>query len=156
MADPGQSDERRRVPRFALRVEARLRERGATIRVPVRVIDISPFGCRIEHGGGQTMQDTAWLYLDKLDGIYARIVWHRGIFAGLEFETPLHEAVIDTLLGDEQRAGEPSVAELHSLAQRSHNMAIRAGGAPVSRDLRALAHDCAVSALDRVTKTDLN
>lgn len=129
-----------------------MRERGTTIRVPVRVIDISPYGCRIEHGGGQTMQSTVWLYLDRLDGLYARVVWHRDIFAGLEFETPLHEAVIDRLLSDERCDSEPTVAELNSLAQRSHNTAIRAGGMPVSRDLKKLAHDCAVSALDQLTK----
>lgn len=150
MADLGQSGERRRAQRFALQVEASLRERGHTIRVPVRVIDISSYGCRIEHGGGQTMQSTVWLYLDKLDGQYARVVWNRDIFAGLEFETPLHEAVIDALL-----CAEPTAAELHAIAERSHNCAVRAGRAAVSRELRGLALDCAESALDRMHKPGL-
>jgi len=153
MTFPGPSGERRRAPRFALRLGASLRERGGTIRIPVRVIDISPYGCRIEHSGAQSLQSTVWLYLDKLDGLYARVAWHRDIFAGLEFETPLHEAVIDTLLSADRESGGPTAAELQIIAEQSHNCAKRAGLAPVSRELRALAQDCAISALDRLRRS---
>lgn len=149
MAFPGSSGERRRAPRFALALQATLRERGGTARIFARVIDISPYGCRIEHFGGKSLQSTVWLYLESLDAQYAQVVWNRDNFAGLEFETPLHEAVLDQLLG----AGEPTVTELHDIARRSHYCAVHAGQTPVSKELRELAHDCAVSALERLSKT---
>lgn len=152
MTFPGSSGERRRAPRFALRLQATLRERGDNAHILVRVIDISPYGCRIEHLGGKSLQSTVWLYLDKLDARYARVVWNRDNFAGLEFEAPLHEAVLDSLLGAYRETAEPTAAELHDIAKRSHYCAVHAGEAPVSKELRELAHDCAVSALERLSK----
>lgn len=152
MTFPEASGERRRAPRFALGLQAYLRERGEKSRVFVRVIDISPYGCRIEHLGGRSLQPTVWLHLAKLDGIYARVVWNRDNFAGLGFETPLHEAVLDSLLGADRSVTEPTASELHDIAKRSHSSAMNAQQSSVSKELRDLAYDCAQSALERLSK----
>jgi len=152
MSFPGSEGERRRAPRFALGLRANLRERGDNAHILVRVIDISPQGCRIEHLGGKSLQSTVWVYLDKLDARCARVVWNRDNFAGLEFETPLHEAVLDSLLGAARAMGEATASELHDIAKRSHSCAVKAREAPVSKELRELAHDCAVSALERLSR----
>lgn len=149
MTLPGPSGERRRAPRFALGVQATLRERGGNGHIRARVIDISPYGCRIEHSGGKSLQPTVWLYLDRLDARCARVVWNRDNFAGLEFEAPLHEAVLDSLLGAHR--SEATAAELHDIAKRSHSSAVHARQTPESKELRELAHDCAVSALERLS-----
>lgn len=105
MSLPDNQIERRRVPRIAFKVRAFLRERGGH-RFPIRVIDISTHGCRIELNCVQHLSANPWLYLDTLDAKSVRVAWNRDTFAGLEFDTPLHEAVLERLLNnkiDEER-----------------------------------------------------
>jgi len=93
-----------------------------------------------------------WLYLASLDARYARVVWYRDTFAGLEFEAPLHEAVLDNLLKDRCNETGPTVEELRDIARRSRSSAVRAGGAPISKELKELSRDCAISALTQRLK----
>jgi hypothetical protein len=141
--------ERRRVPRFAFQVRAALRQQGDH-RFAIRVIDISTHGCRIELLCGQKLAPTGWLYLENLAAQPMRVVWSRDTFAGLEFDTPLHEAVLDALLASKQGVAEPTMAELYDIALRSKGGAERAAPAPVSAELSSLARDCAAAALDRL------
>jgi len=79
-----------------------------------------------------------------------RVVWSRDAFAGLEFDTPLHDATLDALLSGSQGAAEPTMAELYDLALRSKGEAERAAPSPVSAELSSLARDCAAAALHRL------
>jgi hypothetical protein len=141
--------ERRRVPRIAFQVHAALREPGNQ-RFPIRVIDISTHGCRIELSCAQELASNVWLYLNNLDAQSMRVAWNRDTFAGLEFDTPLHEAVLDALLDAEQDVAEPTTAELYGLALRSQDGADRAAPAPVAYELKSLARACASAALERL------
>mgnify|MGYP001562908517 CR=1 FL=1 len=141
--------ERRRVPRFAFQVRAALGQHRDH-RFAVRVIDISTHGCRIELLCGQKLERNGSLYLENLTPQPMRIVWSRDTFAGLEFDTPLHETVLDSLLATKQGAPEPTMAELYDIALRSKGGAERAAPAPVSAELDSLARACAAAALDRL------
>src|SRR5678816_3021690 len=94
---PEGQDERRRVPRTALRLNATIREPGRS-RVGVRLIDISTRGCRIE--ATCTLSPDTWLLLSigGLETQYCRVVWHCHEFAGLEFGSALAEPVLERLL----------------------------------------------------------
>ncbi len=93
------------------------------------------------------MPERLWLYLDTLDAQYVRVAWHRDTFAGLEFETPLHAAILDALLDERRGGGAPTIRELYDIARRSNDSAERAGNAPVSATLKELARDCAMTVL---------
>jgi hypothetical protein len=114
------------------------------------VIDISTHGCRIELLCAQKLASTGWLYLENLAAQPMRVVWNRDTFAGLEFDTPLHEVVLDALLASKQDVGEPTMAELYDIALRSKSGAERAAPAAVSNELNSLALDCAAAALERL------
>ena len=141
--------ERRRVPRIAFQVQAFLRQNGAH-RIPIRVIDISTHGCRIELPSAQRLSPSAWLYLGRLAAQPSRVVWNRDTFAGLEFDTPLHEAVLDSLLKAETELAEPITAKLYDIALRSKSGAERAAPSPVAKELESLARDCASATLERL------
>lgn len=149
MATQQNPEERRRSPRFALKMHAFLRESGK-VRVPIRIVDISPYGCRIELPGVQSLSANVWLYLSTLDAQYVRVACCLDAFAGLEFENPLHEAVLDNLLNAESDTEEPSMVELYDIARRSHQCAARARKTPAARELEELAQDCATVVLNQL------
>jgi hypothetical protein len=141
--------ERRRVPRFAFQVRAALRQHGDH-RFHIRMIDISTHGCRIELLCGQKLSPTVWLYLENLAAQPMRVAWSRDTFAGLEFDTPLHDAVLDALLAASNDLAGPTMAELYDIALRSKSGADRAALAPESMQLSSLSRDCAAAALERL------
>lgn len=147
--------ERRRVQRFAFQVRATLRQQGDH-RFAIRVIDISTHGCRIELLCAQKLASMGWLYLENLAALPMRVAWSRDAFAGLEFDTPLHEAVLDALLASKHGVAEPTMAELYDIALRSKGGAERSAPAPVSAELKNLARDCAAAALDRLMNHKIN
>ena len=140
----GQPD-RRRAPRAGLRLSATMREPGRG-RAGVRVIDISTHGCRIEATTGASAETWLWLSIAGLETQYCRVVWHCHEFAGLEFATPLAEAVLDRLLQGQQQLSESSVKELRDIASRTHRLATKQGDADTGT-LAELSTKCAVEAV---------
>lgn len=114
--------ERRRVERSALRLDASIREPGRG-RVSVRLIDISTHGCRIEATSGPNPDSWVLLSIAGLETQYCRVVWNCQEFAGLEFETPLAEAVLDRLVSDQKQLSEKMISEMRSIATRTHRLA---------------------------------
>ena len=114
--------ERRRVERSALRLDASIREPGRG-RVAVRVIDISTPGCRIEATSGPNPDSWVLLSIAGLETQYCRVVWNCQEFAGLEFETPLSEPVLERLLSDQTQLSEKTISEMRSIATRTHRLA---------------------------------
>ncbi len=149
MADPaaltdGQLD-RRRAPRAGLRLSATIREPGRS-RVGVRVIDISTHGCRIEATSGPSADSWVLLSIAGLETQYCRIVWRAHEFAGLEFATPLNEAVYERLLQDQSQLSEKAIGELRDIANRTHRLASVESNKD-SETLVALSSKCAVDAV---------
>lgn len=140
----GQPD-RRRAPRAALRLSATIREPGRS-RVGVRVIDVSTHGCRIEAVSGASPDAWVLLSIAGLETQYCRVVWQAHEFVGLEFATPLAEAVLDSLLRDQKQLSETTISELRDIANRTHRLAtIQPTGD--RQTLADLSHKCAVDAV---------
>ena len=136
--------ERRRAPRTALRLDASVREPGRS-RVAARLIDISVRGCRIEVTPGVSADSWLLLTIAGLETQYCRVVWCCHEFAGVEFATPLAEAVLDRLLHDQKALPEAAIGELRSIATRAHNLSMRE--ADDRRTLSEISRQCAVEAV---------
>ena len=139
-------DERRRAPRAALRLSATIREPGRS-RVGVRIIDMSTHGCRIEASSGAPAEAWVLLSVAGLESQYCRIVWRAHEFAGLEFASPIAEAVLDRLLKDQEQLTESTVSELRSIANRTHRLATVESHGADSETLVELSKKCAVDAV---------
>ena len=92
------SEKRARISsRFAITADVSLRRRGMA-NYGVRVVDLSPEGCKVElverPRGGERMT----IKFDGLEGMDAEVCWVQGFQAGLRFERPIHPAVFDLLL----------------------------------------------------------
>jgi hypothetical protein len=120
-ADKGK-DDRRRVERIGLRLDASIREPGRG-RVSVRLIDISTHGCKIEATSGPNPDSWVLLSITGLETQYCRVVWNCQEFAGLEFESPLAEQVYEKLLSDQQQLSERVISDMRSIATRTHRLA---------------------------------
>ena len=81
-----------------------------------------------------------------LETQYCRVVWHCDEFVGLEFETPLAEAVLDRLLQDHEGMSEAAIQELRDIAARTHRLAASQPDAEIQR-LAELSNRCAVEAV---------
>lgn len=138
--------DRRRAPRAALRLSATIREPGRS-RVGVRIIDMSTHGCRIEASSGAPAEAWVLLSVAGLESQYCRIVWRAHEFAGLEFASPIAEAVLDRLLQDQQQLSASTVSELRSLANRTHRLATTESPGEDSSTLVELSQKCAVDAV---------
>jgi hypothetical protein len=146
MAQPAQShEERRRVLRLALRLNATMRD-GTRSRVKVRVIDMSVQGCRIECSA--TIEDDSWVWLSiaGLENQFCRVAWHCQEFIGLEFEKPLSDAVFDRLLAEQGQLPETAINELRQIAGRTHWLARQADEQDIAI-LAELSRKCAVNAV---------
>lgn len=142
---PDSEPERRRAPRAALRLSATIREPGRS-RVGVRVIDISTHGCRIDATSGAPAEAWVLLSIAGLESQYCRIVWRAHEFAGLEFASPIAEAVLDRLLQDQKQQSETTISELRAIANRTHRLATAESNGD-SETLVDLSHKCAVDAV---------
>ena len=65
---------------------------------------------------------------------------------GLEFETPLAEAVLDRLLQDHQQLPEAAIRELRDIAVRTHRLAASQPDADIQL-LAELSNRCAIEAV---------
>lgn len=146
--DKGQPD-RRRAGRTALRLTATMRD-GTRSRSQVRILDMSTHGCRVQ--SPFVVADNSWLWLSiaGLEAQHSRVVWHCEEFVGLEFETPLSQAVFDRLLADQKQLPESAIKELLNIATRTHWLARQASDAniPILAELsRKCAEDAVVEGL---------
>ena len=140
-----QQPDRRRVERIALRLTATMRD-GTRSRVKVRVIDMSPRGCRIECTTQVDDDSWIWLSIAGLETQFCRVVWHCQEFVGLEFEKPLSDAVFERLLADQQALPEAAIKDLRSIASRTHWLARKAEDSDIAI-LAELSRRCAVDAV---------
>jgi hypothetical protein len=141
---PNGQPERRRVPRTALRLNATIREPGRS-RMGARVIDISTRGCRIETTSVAAADTWLMLSIAGLETQYCRVAWRCHEFAGIEFATPLAEAVLERLLSDQQDLSEVAISDLRSIATRAHNLSVQE--ADDRQTLTELSRKCAVDAV---------
>ncbi|HEU0285365.1 MAG TPA: PilZ domain-containing protein [Sphingomicrobium sp.] len=137
--------DRRRSNRAALRLSATMREAGRG-RIGVRVIDMSTHGCRVETTSAISAETWIWLSIAGLETQYCRVVWRHQEFAGLEFATPLADAVFDRLLQDQNQLSENTISELRDIANRTHRLAAKEDGAD-KESLVELSKKCAVEAV---------
>lgn len=91
-AAPGR--ESRSALRKAVKLKARLRDRGAT-RFDITVLDLSLAGFRAETAYRLNPGQLVWISLPGLAGIEAIVAWQERQFVGCQFSTPLHAAVFD-------------------------------------------------------------
>lgn len=134
--------ENRRARRFVTSLPTFLRASGRP-RAPVRIVDLSTHGCRIDEAWGLILDRTVWLTLGHLQACEARVVWTHYSFAGLEFAVPLNQAVLDDLLAG---AGSPPEAVLAETSRRCASLAAGAFREDTAAQLLRLADDCRIEA----------
>src|ERR1044072_791911 len=122
---PIQQPERRRSARTALHLNATMRD--GSRKTDARVIDISTHGCRIACSTVVADDSWVWLNLPGLEGQRGRVAWHCEEFIGLEFETPLNDAVFERLVEQHRQIPEAEIKELRSIASRTPWLARQAG-----------------------------
>jgi hypothetical protein len=86
------------------------------------------------------------LSIAGLESQYCRIVWRAHEFAGLEFASPIAEAVLDRLLQDQKQLSESTISELRAIANRTHRLATAESNRD-SETLVDLSQKCAVDAV---------
>lgn len=117
--------ERRRATRIALHLGATMRD--GSRKAPAKVLDMSTHGCRIECSTVVAADSFVWLGIDGLQNQRARVAWHCEEFIGLEFETPLSEAVFERLLQSQPQLPDKAIRDLRSIASRTQWLARQAG-----------------------------
>ena len=145
MAQAAKVEDRRKVERLALRLNATMRD-GTKSRVRARVIDMSTHGCRIECTTQVDDDSWVWLSIASLETQFCRVVWHCQEFIGLEFERPLSDAVFEKLLADQDRLPDTAIKELRDIATRTHWLARQAEDRDIGI-LADLSRKCAVDAV---------
>ena len=95
MLERGLADDRRRFMRHPVNFGAGLAPSNDRPAAAVTVVDLSTHGCGIEVSGHCEPGSRVWLKLPGLESWPSRIVWADGSRAGLSFDRPLHEAVVD-------------------------------------------------------------
>jgi hypothetical protein len=145
MADTAQiQPERRRAARAALHLSATMRD--GSRKAPARVIDMSTHGCRIACSTVVADGSRVWLALAGLENQHCRVAWHCEEFIGLEFETPLSEAVYERLLQGQRQLSDKEIKELRGIAGRTNWLARKAGDADIAI-LAEISRQCAVNAV---------
>jgi hypothetical protein len=133
--------ERRARSRLAVHLEASLRQRGSS-RSPVRILDLSTHGCRLELITSVGSESCVWLYLPGLSAQFCRVAWSHDSFAGLQFSAPLHQSVVDQLIVANRLLDPAEITQLRSIAIRCHLLAARATYDVHARELSQLAAHC--------------
>jgi len=136
--------ERRRAARAALHLNATMRD--GTRKAPARVIDMSTHGCRIECSTVVSDDSKVWLGIEGLANQQCRVVWHCEEFVGLEFETPLSEAVFERLLQAQGQLAAKEIHKLRGIASRTNWLARKAGDADIAI-LAEISRQCAENAV---------
>ena len=87
--------DRRRYVRSAVSIGAGLGSAQDRPSTPVAVVDLSQGGCGIETSAYLEAGARVWLKLPGLQSWPARVAWVDGVRAGLQFDNPLHAAVVE-------------------------------------------------------------
>ncbi|HEX8225327.1 MAG TPA: PilZ domain-containing protein [Allosphingosinicella sp.] len=95
MLERGAAEDRRRFMRHPVSVGAGLSGSNDRAGSPVTVVDLSTHGCGVEVSGHCEPGSRVWIKLPGLESWPSRIVWAEGNRAGLSFDRPLHQAVVD-------------------------------------------------------------
>jgi len=141
---PFQQPERRRAARTALHLNATIRD--GSRKADARVIDMSTHGCRIACSTVVADDSWVWLNLPGLNAQRGRVAWVCEEFIGLEFETPLNEAVFERLVQQHRQIPEKEIKELRSIASRTHWLARQAGEDDIAI-LADISRQCAENAV---------
>ncbi len=88
IADAEDPSDRRRSSRFAVELDARVRELGAT-GVDARIINISETGFMAESDGRFEVGSRVWLMLPGRERANAVVKWTAGDKLGAEFAEPI-------------------------------------------------------------------
>jgi hypothetical protein len=147
---PISNKDRRRTWRLALNLTASVREPGGS-NIPVRIVDISTHGCRVESLRSPIVGCILWLSIAGLEAKHTSVVWCKGDFAGLEFDTPLSGSVLASIVAAQHWRPETVAADLQDLAKRLKHFATGTGNADTN--LLRFSKDCAVYALVHVLKS---
>lgn len=91
----GAAHDRRRAVRHPTSFGAGLASANDRPGAPVVVVDLSTDGCGIEVAGHCEVGSRVWIKLPGLESWPSRIAWAEGDRAGLSFDRPLHQAVVD-------------------------------------------------------------
>ena len=84
--------ERRWVSRFLARLNVGFRERGRTSGTSI-LYDLSSHGCKVKLRGYLVVGQLVWIKLPTLESWSGRVAWTDDVFAGIQFDRPLHAAV---------------------------------------------------------------
>ncbi|MEA3051175.1 MAG: hypothetical protein QOG72_78 [Sphingomonadales bacterium] len=95
LLERGAAEDRRRFMRHPVSLGAGLASANDRPAAPVTVVDLSTHGCGLEVSGHCEPGSRVWLKLPGLESWPARIVWAQGDRAGLSFDRPLHQGVVD-------------------------------------------------------------
>lgn len=136
--------ERRRAGRTALHLNVTMRD--GSRKAPARVIDLSTHGCQIACSTVVADNSWVWLNLPGLEGMRSRVAWHCEEFIGLEFETPLNQAVFERLVAQQRQLPAEEIKELRSIASRTNWLARRAGEEDIAI-LADISRQCAENAV---------
>jgi hypothetical protein len=139
------SPERRRGRRIALALSATVREQRKS-RAVVQIVDMSPFGCRVELPCGALAERWVWLSIAGLETQYCRVAWQENDFAGLEFATALSDAALEHLLAPHKKLSERLIIRLREIAARTSRMASQGKNPDRAKPLLDFSRDCAESA----------
>ena len=95
---PDRSSMRPREARTVLDAEVSLRRSGQH-GYRVTVHDVSPHGCRIEFVERPSLDERVWVKFEGMDSVEGLVCWIDGFVGGVEFVSPIHQAVFDQLVG---------------------------------------------------------
>lgn len=90
----GMSYDRRQASRSVVKVGAGLYD-NVRPSFNITVTDLSTGGCGVEANVHLEAGTRVWLKLPGLESWAARVVWSHNGRAGLSFDTPLHQGVVD-------------------------------------------------------------
>ena len=133
--------ERRRARRIALALSATIREQRKS-RAVVHIVDMSAFGCRVELPCGALAEPWVWLSIAGLETQYCRVAWQENDFAGLEFVTPLKDAVLESLMAPHKKVSERLVVRLREIAARASRIASQASEPERTKPLLEFSREC--------------
>lgn len=92
----------RRAPRTAVALGVGLRRSGSR-KVSVDIKDVSTHGFKAEVFEAIGSAERVWLTLPGLEGREATVAWAKGYEIGCEFVSPLHPAVLNTIVAQGRR-----------------------------------------------------
>ena len=87
----------RQTLRKAVKLRARLRDRGAT-RFDIEVVDLSMTGFRAETAYRLPKGTMVWITLPGMSGLEAEVAWQTYSRIGCAFRQPLHPAIFEHIV----------------------------------------------------------